>query len=685
VRFPMNKSSSYSELYNCSVTDPTSFWQGQAEAIYWQTPFHTVCDFSNPPFVRWFVGGRTNLCYNAVDRHLETRAEQPAIFFQSSEFGTEKVISYQELHREVTRFAAVLKELGIKKGDRVVIYLPMIPEAVYAMLACARIGAIHSVVFAGFAANSLANRIVDAQAKLVITADAAARAGKIVPLRKVVDEALTQGETRVEHVLIVHRGIEPYSMLCDRRDLLYGDLVQEVQGGEVEPEWLESNETSYILYTSGTTAKPKGVQRDVGGYAVALASSINHIFGGKPGETYFCAADIGWVVGHSYLVYGPLLHGMATILYEGVPIRPDPGIWWNLAAKYRATVMFSSPTAIRLLRKQGVEYVQQHDVKCLRTLFLAGEPLDESTSTWIGEALGVPIIDNYWQTESGWPILALPSSTPRTGIKLGSPGLPCFGYRAKIVDPATGEELARGQKGVLACEPPLPPGCFCTVWQNDKLFEEHYFHQFTDRCLYSTFDYAEQDEDGYYFILGRTDDVINVAGHRIGTREVEETINSHSDITESAAIGVDDEIKGQVIHCFAVARQGATKGDPELKKEILEIILGRLGAIARPAAIHIVRQLPRTRSGKIVRRAIQSIVEEKQLGDLSTLEDYTTLQELKAVVAESKLEELRAKVQNLAFSIWARRVEGGGPYAGDADSDWFAARNQLGIPSDVVL
>ena len=421
----------------------------------------------------------------------------------------------------------------------------------------------------------------------------------------------------------------------------------------------------------------------MGGYAVALASSINHIFGGRPGETYFCTADIGWVVGHSYLVYGPLLHGMATILYEGIPILPDPGIWWSLAAKYRATVMFPSPTAIRLLRKQGVEYVQQHAVKCLRTMFLAGEPLDESTSAWIGKALGVPIIDNYWQTESGWPISALPSITPRTGIKLGSPGLPCFGYRAEIVDPATGEELARGQKGVLACEPPLPPGCLCTVWQNDKLFEEHYFHQFTDRCLYSTFDYAEQDEDGYYFILGRTDDVINVAGHRIGTREVEETINSHSDIAESAAIGVDDEIKGQVIHCFAVARQGATKGDPELKKEILEIILGRLGAIARPAAIQTVRQLPRTRSGKIVRRAIQCIVEEKQLGDLSTLEDYTALEELKAVVAESKLKELRAKVQNLAFSLWERRGQGSG--SRDADTDWFAARNQLGIPSDVVL
>jgi len=607
----MHNPTSYSELYNWSITEPTSFWRGQAEAIYWQTPFHTVCDFTNAPFVRWFVGGRTNLCYNAVDRHLATRADQPAIFYHSSEFGTEKVITYRQLHGEVTRFAAVLKKFGINKGDRVVIYLPMIPEAVYAMLACARIGAIHSVVFAGFAASSLANRIVDTQAKLVITADAAARAGKLVPLKRVVDEALKQNQTSVEHVLIIDRHIEEDLDLYYRRDFLYGDLVREASASQVEPEWLESNEPAYILYTSGTTAKPKGVQRDVGGYAVALASSINHVFGGKPGETYFCTADIGWVVGHSYLVYGSLLHGMATILFEGIPIRPDPGIWWSLVAKYQATVMFSSPTAIRLLRKQGAKYVQQHDVNCLRKLFLAGEPLDESTSSWIGEALGVPIIDNYWQTESGWPILALPSSAPRNEIKLGSPGLPCFGYRARIVDPTTGQELARGQKGLLACEPPLPPGCFSTIWQNDWLFQEHYFHQIPDQTLYSTFDYAEQDKEGYYFILGRTDDVINVAGHRIGTREVEESINSHGDIAESAAIGVHDEIKGQVIHCFAVARQGTTKEEPELKNEILAIILGRLGAIARPAAIHIVKQLPRTRSGKIVRRAIQSVVRKE--------------------------------------------------------------------------
>jgi propionyl-CoA synthetase len=347
--------------------------------------------------------------------------------------------------------------------------------------------------------------------------------------------------------------------------------------------------------------------------------------------------------------------------------------------------MFSSPTAIRLLRKQGAKYVQQHDVNCLRTLFLAGEPLDESTSSWIGDALGVPIIDNYWQTESGWPILALPSSAPHSEIKLGSPGLPCFGYRTRIVDPATGEELARGQKGLLVCEPPLPPGCFSTIWQNDWLFQEHYFHQISAQTLYSTFDYAEQDKEGYYFILGRTDDVINVAGHRIGTREVEEVINSHSDIAESAAIGVYDDIKGQVIHCFAVVRQGAARGESELKNEILDIILGRLGAIARPAAIYIVRQLPRTRSGKIVRRAIQSVVEEKQLGDLSTLEDYAVLEDLKAVVVRSKLDELRAKVQNLAFTIWTRRVQRGGSFSGDAASDWFAAREQLGIAQDVNL
>jgi propionyl-CoA synthetase len=682
VRYPMNYSIPYGDLYNWSVTDPTSFWHGQAEAIHWQTPFHTVCDFTNPPFARWFVGGKTNLCYNAVDRHLETRANQPAIFFHSSESGTEQVITYRQLHREVTSFAAVLKKLGINKGDRVVIYLPMIPEAAYAMLACARIGAIHSVVFAGFAASSLANRIVDAQAKLVVTADAATRAGKLVPLKKLVDQALMESETPVEHVLIIHRGIEPDIVLYDDRDLLYGDLVEEVRGVQVEPEWLESNETSYILYTSGTTAKPKGVQRDVGGYAVALTSTVNHIFGGQPGETFFCTADVGWVVGHSYLVYAPLLHGMATVIYEGVPIRPDPGIWWSMAEKYQAKVMTASPTAIRLLRKQDPKYLQQHDVSCLRTLFLMGEPLDVSTSNWIHDALGVPIIDNYWQTETSWPILALPSSTPQSELKPGSAGLPCFGYRATIVDPATGEDLPRGQKGVLACEIPLPPGCLSTIWQNDQLFAKHYFQQIPGRHLYSTFDYAEQDEDGYYYILGRTDDVINVAGHRIGTREIEETINSHTDIAESAAIGAYDEIKGQAIHCFAVVRQAAAKGEEQLKKEILQIILRNLGAIARPAAIHIVKGLPKTRSGKILRRAIQAVAEGKQnLGDLSTLEDYIALEGLRSVVADAKLRELR----NHAFAIWMGRVQGGGSYFGHELSDWFTARNKLGIPLDVLL
>ena len=506
-----------------------------------------------------------------------------------------------------------------------------------------------------------------------------------MPLKKLVDEALMQSENQVEHVLIIHRGIEADIELYGERDLLYGDLVQEVWGMEVEPEWLESNEASYILYTSGTTAKPKGVQRDVGGYAVALTSTINHIFGGQPGETFFCTADVGWVVGHSYLVYAPLLRGMTTIFYEGVPIRPDPGIWWSLAEKYQARVMTAAPTAIRLLRKQDPKYLQQHDVSCLRTLFLMGEPLDVPTSNWIRDALGVPIIDNYWQTETSWPILALPSSTPHSELKPGSAGLPCFGYRVTIVDPATSEDLPRGQKGVMACELPLPPGCLSTIWQNDQLFAKHYFQQIPGRHLYSTFDYAEQDEEGYYYILGRTDDVINVAGHHIGTREVEETINSHTNIAESAAIGAYDEIKGQAIHCFAVVRQGAAKGEEQLKKEILQIILRNLGAIARPAAIYIVKSLPKTRSGKIVRRAIQAVVEGKQLGDLSTLEDYVAIEGLKSVVAESKLQELRNELRNRAFEIWVRRVQGTGSYFGEASSDWFTARNELGVPQDLVL
>lgn len=621
-----------------SLDQPEIFWAEQARAIHWQRPFDQVLDYSNPPFARWFVGGRTNLCHNAVDRHLPDRAAQPAIHFVSTETGTSRIITYGQLHSEVVRMAATLRALGLTKGDRVILYLPMVPEAAIAMLACTRLGLIHSTVFAGFAPPSLAGRIDDAGARAIITCDAGLRGGKLIPLKRLVDEAVSLAATKVEHVLVVNRGLDRTAPMSAPRDLDYERVSARHANAEVPCEWLESSEISYLLYTSGTTARPKGIQRDTGGYAVALAASVRHIFDGRQGETYFSTADIGWVVGHSYTVYGPLISGMTTVIYEGLPIRPDGAIWWKIASEAKATVMFSSPTAIRVLKKHDPALIRRHDLSRLRHLFLAGEPLDEPTSRWISEALGhVSIIDNYWQTETGWPILTLSPGLGPIKIRPGSPGFPAYGYRARIVDAATGAPVARGEKGVLAIDLPLPPGCMSTVWRNDDIFAKHYCGQFPGRKLYSTFDYAVQDPEGYYRILGRTDDVINVAGHRLGTREIEEAVCSHPAVAEAATIGKADEIKGHVIECFIVLRQPekypTAEAQAALKREVEDTVVRIVGALARPAFIGIVHMLPKTRSGKIVRRAILAIAEGRTTDDLSTMEDDTALDEIRKEIA----------------------------------------------------
>lgn len=618
------------DLVSRSLQQPDAFWKEEARAIDWKTPFSQVCDFSRPPFARWFVGGTTNLCHNAVDRHLAKRAAQPAIHFVSTETGASEVITYAELHRRVVQMAATLRGLGLRRGDRVVLYLPMVPEAAVAMLACARLGLIHSAVFAGFAPPSLASRIDDAEARVVVTCDGALRAGKLIPLKRMVDEAVALARTKVEHVLVVNRGLDPDAAMAGPRDLDYATASARHAGEDVACEWMESSEPSYLLYTSGTTAKPKGIQRDTGGYAVALAASLRLIYDGRPGETYFSTADVGWVVGHSYTVYGPLIMGMATVIYEGLPIRPDGAIWWKIASETGASVMFSSPTAIRVLKKQDPGLIKRHDLSRLRTLFLAGEPLDKPTSEWIREALGhVTIIDNYWQTETGWPILTLMAGAGPVRVRPGSPGFPAYGYRAEIVDPASGEPVPWGQKGVLAVGLPLPPGCMTTVWRNDDIFARHYCSQFPGKKMYSTFDYAVQDEDGYYFILGRSDDVINVAGHRLGTREIEEAISSHPAVAETATVGRADELKGQAVACFVVLKQpekfASVEAQALLKREIEDVVVSSVGALARPAFIGIVPALPKTRSGKIVRRAILAIAEGRATGDLSTMEDASTL------------------------------------------------------------
>jgi propionyl-CoA synthetase len=470
---------SYRALYERSIHERDTYWAEQASRIHWHRPFDTVCDVSNPPFVKWFDGGLTNLCHNAVDRHVHDRADQAALVFVSTETHTEETISYGQLLVEVERMAAILHGLGVGKGDRVLIYMPMIPQAVIAMLATVRLGAIHSVVFGGFASHALASRIDDATPSVIVTADAGSRGGKVIPYKPLLDEALRQSAHRVPHVLLVDRKLAPAEMDTPR-DVDYWDARSSVMDAIVPCEWVEATHPSYTLYTSGTTGKPKGVQRDTGGYAVALAASMEQVYCGKPGETFFCASDIGWVVGHSYIVYGPLLTGMTTIIYEGLPIRPDAAIWWSLVEKYKVNVMFSAPTAIRVLKKQDPDCLKRHDLSSLKQLFLAGEPLDEPTAKWIGDAIGKPIIDNYWQTETGWPILSLargvdPTLTPR----LGSPGFPMPGYQVKLLDDQTGEELTgANQKGVLTIEGPLPPGCLQTIWGDDQRFVQTYWSTF---------------------------------------------------------------------------------------------------------------------------------------------------------------------------------------------------------------
>jgi len=633
---------SYADFYKQSIDQPDAFWTEQAKLIDWFVPFTRVCNNDNPPFTHWFEGGKTNLCHNAVDRHLATRGDQAALIYVSSETGVEKTYSFKELHLEVQRMAASLKAMGVVQGDRVLIYMPMVAEAAFAMLACARIGAIHCVVFGGFASGALATRIEDASPKVIVSADAGSRGGKVLAYKPLLDEALRLSSHQPEAVLLVDRGLAPMQLTAGR-DLRWADLRAKYMQAQVSCEALESTAISYTIYTSGTTGKPKGVQRDTGGYAVALAASMQHIFDGKAGETYFSTSDIGWVVGHSYIVYGPLIAGMASIMYEGLPTQgmdgqPNAGIWWSLVEKYQVTAMFSAPTAVRVLKKQDPALLKKYDLSSLRGLFLAGEPLDEPTGRWISEGLRVPIIDNYWQTETGWPLITIPcgsiNGVEKKAPKFGSPGIPMYGYRVKILHESTGEELTQpNEKGVVVIEGPTPPGFMQTIWKDDARFVNTYWKSVPGKMVYSTFDWGIRDADGYYFILGRTDDVINVAGHRLGTREIEESISGHTSVAEVAVVGVADALKGQVAMAFVVPKDSGVLSDSaaamKLEGEIMKRVDGDLGAVARPSRVRFVSALPKTRSGKLLRRAIQAVCEGRDAGDLTTMDDPAALQQIR--------------------------------------------------------
>ena len=627
-----------SEFHDHSIKEKEAFWKKQAENIFWFEFPKTILDYSSPPFVRWFPDGKINLCYNAVDIHLKNRADQPALIYVSTETNSRKKFSFKELYKEVQNMSKIMISLGIKKGDRVLIYMPMIPEGVFAMLACTRIGAIHSVVFGGFASDPLAIRIEDATPDLILTADAGLRAGKIIPYKNLVDKACQKSKHKPKNILLIDRNLTNYST-DPQIDVNYKIKKQSLSTDDLPCESLLGSDPSYILYTSGTTGVPKGIQRDTGGYAVALKSSMKNIFDCKPGEVFFCASDIGWVVGHSYLVYAPLLNGNTTILFEGLPTMPDPGIWWSIVEDYGVSTMFTSPTAIRVLKKESERFLTKYKTNTLRKFFLAGEPLDKPTADWVATNLKTTeIIDNYWQTETGWPIISAQQPIQKIKLKRGSPSFAVFGYDIELLNEDLTLNNKPETKGILSIRAPLPPGCLQTIWGNDKRFIETYFTKIKGEFFYSTFDYAKFDQDGFFFILGRTDDVINVSGHRLGTREIEEAIQQHNDVAEVAVVGVFDNLKGQLPCAFIVLKDNNKIKFQEMNngkiESIKNLVNDKLGSFARPDKIYFVKNLPKTRSGKLLRRAMRALVEKKEVGDLTTLEDPNSLEEIKKIITD---------------------------------------------------
>lgn len=623
----------YAEMHRRSVEDPQGFWGELAEELHWYKRWDRVLDESKAPFYRWFVGGETNICYNAVDRHaLGVKRGQAALIWESPEVGQARTITFFELYREVNRLAGVFQGLGVRKGDRVIIYMPMVPEAIFAMLACARIGAVHSVVFGGFSITSLASRIDDAEPVLIVTADAGMRKGQPVPLKDIVDRSLEAADSdSVRDVLVLNRGLVPIEMKKGR-DLDWTEQLAKRGVTYVEPTPVQSTDPLYILYTSGTTGKPKGVVRDTGGYMVALHASMSHIYNCGDGDVYWSTSDIGWVVGHSYIVYGPLLKGLTTVVYEGRPDHPDPGVWWRVIEKYGVTHVFTAPTAMRALRKFPEQWMRSADISSLRLLYAAGEPLDAPTYEWASNTLGVPVIDHYWQTESGWGMLANPVGVELLPIKAGSPTMPTFGHRLEVVD-ADGNPIPRGEKGFMIDHGPLPPGMLMTLWNDDERYLKSYWEHFKGKQVYMTGDYAIQDEDGYFWMLGRADEVLNVSGHRLGTREIEEVISGHPAVAEAAVIGVRHELKGEGVLVLSVLKQHITPAERDsISRGIIQLVRERIGAIATPDAIHFVNLLPKTRSGKIMRRVIRAVYQGDSIGDLSTIEDDATVDMVREAV-----------------------------------------------------
>ena len=620
----------YATAYERSITDPTRFWGLAARDLRWLTPPDRVLDDGAPPFYRWFTGGELNTCDNALDRHIdEGRGDQAALIYDSPVTGTKRVYSYLELREEVALFAGALRGLGVGRGDRVVIYLPMVPEAVVSMLACARIGAVHSVVFGGFAARELAIRVDDARPKVVISASCGVETARIVPYKPLLDEALRLASHKVDHCVIVQRP-QAHADLLRPRDVEWSEAISTALPAECVP--VAATDPLYILYTSGTTGLPKGVVRDNGGHAVALRWSMENIYGMEPGDVFWTASDVGWVVGHSYIVYAPLLTGCTTVLYEGKPVgTPDAGALWRVAAEHRVKVLFTAPTAIRAIKKEDPSgaLAKRYDLSALETLFLAGERLDPDTYHWAERVLNRPVVDHWWQTETGWPIVANPLGLERMPVKPGSPTVPVPGYEVRVLRP-DGEEAAPGEDGAIVLKLPLPPGTLPTLWQDDERFVESYLSRFPGHYL--TGDGGHLDDDGYVWVMGRTDDVINVAGHRLSTGTMEEVIAAHPAVAECAVIGVADALKGQVPRGYVVLKTGVDTDPGRLREELVRAVREQVGPVASFKDVDVVPALPKTRSGKILRGTMRAIADGEDPPVPSTIEDPAVLELLRRIL-----------------------------------------------------
>jgi propionyl-CoA synthetase len=620
----------YATAYERSITDPTRFWGLAARDLRWLTPPDRVLDDGAPPFYRWFTGGELNTCDNALDRHIdEGRGDQAALIYDSPVTGTKRVYSYLELREEVALFAGALRGLGVGRGDRVVIYLPMVPEAVVSMLACARIGAVHSVVFGGFAARELAIRVDDARPKVVISASCGVETARIVPYKPLLDEALRLASHKVDHCVIVQRP-QAHADLLRPRDVEWSEAISTAVPAECVP--VAATDPLYILYTSGTTGLPKGVVRDNGGHAVALRWSMENIYGMGPGDVFWAASDVGWVVGHSYIVYAPLLTGCTTVLYEGKPVgTPDAGAFWRVAAEHRVKVLFTAPTAIRAIKKEDPSgaLAARYDLSALETLFLAGERLDPDTYHWAERILNRPVVDHWWQTETGWPIVANPLGLERMPVKPGSPTVPVPGYEVRVLRP-DGEEAAPGEDGAIVLKLPLPPGTLPTLWQDDERFVESYLSRFPGHYL--TGDGGHLDGDGYVWVMGRTDDVINVAGHRLSTGTMEEVIAAHPAVAECAVIGVADALKGQVPRGYVVLKTGVDTDPERLREELVRAVREQVGPVASFKDVDVVPALPKTRSGKILRGTMRAIADGEDPPVPSTIEDPAVLELLRGIL-----------------------------------------------------